>query len=104
MLGIVNEDFHLKKNKSLASKKEAKRPIAPVVDDTSSVSSSTSSNASSPKSSMNDIEEMNMRLLIGDSEASKEIQAELNTILQHIPQNEDEHSRRRTVNLYVSDV
>jgi hypothetical protein len=104
MLGIVNEDFHLKKSKSLASKKEAKRPIAPVVDDTSSVSSSTSSNASSPKSSMNDIEEMNMRLLIGDSEASKEIQAELNTILQHIPQNEDEHSRRRTVNLYVSDV
>ena len=104
MLGIVNEDFHLKKSKSLASKKEAKRPIAPVVDDTSSVSSSTSSIASSPKSSMNDSEEMNMRLLIGDSEASKEIQAELNTILQHIPQNEVEPSTRRTVNLHWSDV
>ena len=104
MLGIVNEDFHLKKSKSLASKKEAKRPIAPVADDTSSVSSSTSSIASSPKSSMNDIEEMNMRLLIGDSEASKEIQAELNTILQHIPQNDIEPSRRRTVNLHWSDV
>ncbi len=34
---------------------------------------------------MNDAEEISVRLLVGDMEASKEIQAELNTILQHIP-------------------
>ena len=79
-----------------------KRPLTPAVDDAASVSS-TSSTVSSPKSSMNGDEEMNVRLLVGDTEASKEIQAELNTILQHIPQNEDELNTRRTVNL-IADI
>jgi hypothetical protein len=93
MLGIVNEDFHLKKKKSL----ESKRQITSLFDfssDTSSVSSSSSS-SSTPKSTMNDIEEINVRLLIGDSESSKEIQSQLNTILEHIPQN-DVSERRIT--------
>lgn len=102
MLGIVNEDFHLNKSKSLAGKTLMKRPLTPAVDDAASVSS-TSSTVSSPKSSMNGDEEMNVRLLVGDTEASKEIQAELNTILQHIPQNEDELNARRTVNL-IADI
>ena len=102
MLGIVNEDFHLNKSKSLAGKTLMKRPLTPAVDDAASVSS-TSSTVSSPKSSMNGDEEMNVRLLVGDTEASKEIQAELNTILQHIPQNEDELNTRRTVNL-IADI
>ena len=78
MLGIVNEDFHLKKKKSL----DNKRPTNAT--ETASVSSFSSSNSSStPK--MNELEEINVRFLIGDMDASKEIQAELNTILQHIP-------------------
>jgi len=88
MLGIVNEDFHLKKKKSL----ESKRNITSLSDfssDTSSVSSSsTTSSACTPKTLMNDVEEINMRLLVGDIGSSKEIQDELNTILEHIPQNE----------------
>ena len=79
MLGIVNEDFHLKKN--IPSKDNRS--------DTSSVSSVTT-----PKSTMNDFEEMTMRLLIGDS--PKEIQAELNTILKHIPSNEFGLHKRET--------
>jgi hypothetical protein len=83
MLGIVNEDFHLKKKKSL----ENKRHITPL-SDFSSDTSSVSSSSSIPKSSMNDIEEINIRLLVGDSDSSKEIKAELNKILGHIKQNE----------------
>jgi hypothetical protein len=85
MLGIVNEDFHLKKNKSLENK--------PLSKDNSSDTSSVSSIAT-PKSTMNDFEEMTMRLLIGDS--PKEIQAELNTILKHIPSNETGQHKRET--------
>jgi hypothetical protein len=94
MLGIVNEDFHLKKSKSLAGKT---KKAADALSDTSSISST----VSTPKSSMNDAEEMSLRLLIGDSDASKEIQAELNTILQHIPQNEIEPNTRRTVKVFA---
>jgi hypothetical protein len=89
MLGIVNEDFHLKKKK-LIEKNGAKRGIfrldlpqkvMDTVSDTSSVSSSTST----PKSSMSEAEATSMRLLVGDASACIEIQNELNAILQYIP-------------------
>jgi hypothetical protein len=104
MLGIVNEDFHLKKNKvpgTKGSKKDMKilcfnDVSAPNSADDSSDSSSLSSTLSTPKSSMNDLEEINVRMLIGDTN-SNELESELNTILQHIPQTEEETSLRRTV-------
>ena len=82
MLGIVNEDFHLKKKKTLSKGGD---PILPTLDlsDASSVSSSSSS-ASTPKLSMNDSEETNVRLLVGHTEASTVLQTELNTILEHV--------------------
>lgn len=86
MLGIVNEDFHLKKTTGLekTATKRVKRNISVLeLPKTSDFVSDTSS-LSSSKSSMNDVEENNLRLLVGDMEASKEIQSELNTILQHI--------------------
>lgn len=73
MLGIVNEDFHLKKKK--------KNLTTLDLSDTSSVSSSTTS---TPKLEINDSEETNLRLLVGDTDASKELQTELNTILHHV--------------------
>ena len=84
MLGIVNEDFHLKQSKLVTKSKQqssiSRLDISKMFDsDTSSMSSS----SSTPKSSMDDLEETNVRLLVGD--ASKEIQAELDTILQYIP-------------------
>jgi hypothetical protein len=88
MLGIVNEDFHLKKRK-LIEKTGAKRGISrldlpPKVMDIGSDTSSVSSSTSTPKSSMSEAEATSMRLLVGDASASREIQVELNTILQHI--------------------
>jgi hypothetical protein len=89
MLGIVNEDFHLKKRK-LIEKNGAKRGISRLdlphkAMDTGSDTSSVSSSTSTPKSSMSEAEAISMRLLVGDASASREIQVELNTILQHIP-------------------
>jgi len=99
MLGIVNEDFHLKNKKSINGKhntihRGSVKPFTPKtenmtkntdgVSDTTSVSSS----SSTPKSSMNEIEETNVRLWIGESDSSKNIQKELNTILNHISANE----------------
>jgi hypothetical protein len=99
MLGIVNEDFHLKQSKLLKKHKDS-RSISNI--DLSSRmfdsdTSSTSSSSSTPKSAMDDLEETTMRLLVGDVNASKEIQAELNTILQYIPPVNE--NRRRTVKL-----
>lgn len=77
MLGIVNEDFHLKK----------KNKTFTTIDlsETSSVSSSsTSTSTSTPTLEINDSEETNIRLLVGDTGASKDLQTELNTILRHV--------------------
>ena len=99
MLGIVNEDFHLKQSKMLAKNKEPR--FISNIDLSSkafdSDTSSMSSASSTPKSSMDDLEETNVRLLIGDANSSKEIQDELNTILQHIPP--VDQTRRRTVKI-----
>ena len=91
MLGIVNEDFHLKKNKILeraitkrVTRSNSKVDLSMKTFDVGSDTSSVSSTASTPKSSMTEAEETSMRLLVGDASASREIQAELNTILQHI--------------------
>jgi hypothetical protein len=99
MLGIVNQDFHLKKSKKGKKIERASDMMKPLdfLSDTSSVSST----ASTPKSSMNDEEETNVRMLIGEMKTN-EIESELNTILEHIPQNE-EQSLRRTLK-YVQDV
>ena len=75
MLGIVNEDFHLKKKK--------KNLTTLDLSETSSVSSSTTSTPT-PTLEINDSEETNLRLLVGDTDASKELQTELNTILHHV--------------------
>ena len=81
MLGIVNEDFHLK-NKRASSKKQ---PVADALSVSSYYSSSSdSSTLPSPKLSLNDAEESHVRLLVGDMQATKEMQRELNTILQNI--------------------
>ena len=53
------------------------------ISDTSS-SSEHSSSVSSPRSTINDMEEINVRMLIGDKNSSKEIQNELDSILSHI--------------------
>jgi hypothetical protein len=89
MLGIVNEDFHLKKKKLIerattkrVTKPNTKLELSMKAFDTGSDTSSVSSSASTPKSSMTEAEETSMRLLVGD--ASREIHAELNTILHHI--------------------
>jgi hypothetical protein len=79
MLGIVNEDFHLKKKKTLSKRGD---PM-PTLDLSDATSVSSSSSASTPKLSMNDSEEINVRLLVGDTEASVGLQTELNTILEH---------------------
>jgi len=101
MLGIVNEDFHLKKKKSLDSKRLKVKTIEiknETISDTESVSSS-SSMASTPKSTMNDMEETNVRLLIDEMNSSKEVQSELNTILQHIHQPVLSNTIRRNVKI-----
>jgi len=119
MLGIVNEDFHLKKSKSLHFKKnlttnkpENNKNITLEVStsfqevtrfteniDNSSLSSDGSSEATTPKTSMNNDEEMNVRSLIGNTDSNKEVvESELNTILQHIPESENGLSgTRRTI-------
>jgi len=91
MLGIVNEDFHLKKKKIIerattkrATRSNTKLDLSTKAMDTGSDTASVSSTASTPKSYMNEAEATSMRLLVGDASASREIQAELNTILQHI--------------------
>jgi hypothetical protein len=84
MLGIVNEDFHLKKSKIVTKdlRSFSRLDTSKTIDsDTSSMSST----SSTPKSFMDEAEETNVRLLVGDINASKEIQSELNTILQNIP-------------------
>ena len=90
MLGIVNEDFHLKKSKSLHVKRNTKRDNINTLDtiSESASESSSSSEAATPKTSMTDGEENNVRLLIGAASSTKEIRSELDTILRHIPQEE----------------
>ena len=103
MMGIVNEDFHLNKSKKGKKIERAIDVIKPL--DFLSDSSSVSSISSTPKSSMNDEEETNVRMLIGEM-TTTEVESELNTILQHIPQNEEtsqQPSLRRTLR-YVQDV
>jgi hypothetical protein len=82
MLGIVNEDFHLKNKRNKAT---IKQPVADALSVSSYYSSSSdSSTLPSPKLSLNDAEESHVRLLVGDMQATKEMQRELNTILQNI--------------------
>jgi hypothetical protein len=118
MLGVVNEDFHLKNSKSLQLKKGDNKTasqsllhISPIQNyetsdsETSSTGSGSGSNRPSiptPSASMNDEEENNVRFLVGDMNESKDIdiQRELNIILQNIPQNEESErssSRRQTI-------
>ena len=104
MLGIVNEDFHLKQSKMLKKNKDP-RSIS-TIDLSSKMfysdTSSTSSSSSTPNSSMDEVEETTMRLLVGDASSSKEIQAELNTILQYIPP--VDQNRRRTAMKLTADL
>jgi len=88
MLGIVNEDFHLNKKKTMKNKPFDLPSTLDSISDTSSVSSS-----------MNDKEEMHMRLLVGDTETN--IQTELNTILQHITPIETVVNERQQTKIYM---
>ena len=122
MLGIVNEDFHLKKSKSLHLKTttnksklqnnenltlEASNSLQRVTRFTDNIDnnslSSNCSNGSSevttPITSMNDDEESNVRKLIGITDSNKDVvESELNTILQHIPESDAvESGTRRTI-------
>lgn len=99
MLGIVNEDFHLKQNKLIektGTKRGTLRHELPTKEiDTGTDTISVSSSTSTPKSSISEAEATSMRLLIGDASAAREIQFELNTILQHI--SGDEYIIDRTI-------
>ena len=98
MLGVVNEDFHLKNSKSLHLKKGishsntlSKNNSIDNFQTSSETDTDTSSNNSiikSPSASMDHTEENNVRLLIGNTEEDNTIHSELNNILQHIPQDE----------------
>ena len=113
MLGIVNEDFHLKQSKSLHLKRkpnnnnnntnltlEISNTLQQATSftensDSNSISSNNSSEASTPKTSMNNEEENNVRNLIGITDSNKEVESELNTILKHIPESENEKTGLR---------
>lgn len=98
MLGVVNEDFHLKNSKSLHLKKSikpsntlSKSNSIDNFQSSSETDTDTSSNNSiinSPAASMDHTEENNVRFLIGNTEEDNTIHSELNNILQHIPQDE----------------
>lgn len=98
MLGIVNEDFNLKKKKSKRHLADASGAVssgaataskAVSAQEPDNISSS-SSEVSTPKTSMTEGEEHSVRLLIGAADSHHEIQSELNIILRHIPQDESE--------------
>ena len=101
MLGIVNEDFHLKQNKSFHLNHTNKNvKFTPIINNYNSQEDETSSKSSkssiesivsivSPSASMDNDEENNVRFLVDDMNANKEIQIELNNILQNIPTNEN---------------
>ena len=105
MLGVVNEDFHLKSNKSLHLKRvniNKNNSIIPLNKNdsdslsTNSESSETSSSASSittPTTAMDDNEEKNVRLLVGDINGDNDIKLELDTILSNIPENENDSTK-----------
>ena len=114
MLGIVNEDFHLKQSKSLHLKRkpnnnnnnnnnltlEISNTLQQATSftensDSNSISSNNSSEATTPKTSMNNEEENNVRNLIGITDSNKEVESELNTILKHIPESENEKTGLR---------
>ncbi len=116
MLGIVNEDFHLKNSKSMQLKKgtiknasQTIMTISPIQNyetsdsETSSTGSGSGSNRQStttPSASMNDEEENNVRCLIGDMNENAEIKMVLDTILKNIPQDEENplsSSTRQTI-------
>ena len=106
MLGVVNEDFHLKNNNSFQLKKgniknapQTIMTISPLIQnyetsdsETSSTGSGSGSNRQStttPSASMNDEEENNVRFLVGDMNENAEIKMVLDTILKNIPQDEE---------------
>jgi len=117
MLGVVNEDFHLKNSKSLQLKRVNNKPISMEKyipkevtsffssEQNDSDTSSNGSNRSSiptPSASMDDREESNVRFLIGEIGENSEVQMELNNILQNIPDNNNNESdttgvKRRTI-------
>jgi len=97
MLGIVNEDYHLKNSNSLHLKKSIKphNTLSKnssiynfTPSDTDTETSSNNSIINSPTTSMDHTEEKNVRLLIGNTEEDNTIHSELNNILEHIPQDE----------------
>lgn len=98
MLGVVNEDFHLKNSKSLHLKKTIKQSNTlsksnsidnfQTSSETDTDTSSNNSVINSPPASMDHTEENNVRFLIGNTEEDNTIHSELNNILQHIPQDE----------------
>ncbi len=122
MLGVVNEDFHLKNNNSFQLKKgNIKTPpqtimnISPLIQNYETSDSETSSNGSvskrqsmtTPSASMNDEEENNVRYLIGDMNENAEIKMVLDTILKNIPQNEESalcSSTRETIKHNINTI
>jgi hypothetical protein len=89
MLGIVNEDFQLKKHRTTTRQTTMTAKAVNLHNqfelDRLSVSSSSSSPAlSTPTSCMNDCEETQVRQLVGVIDSTSELQTELNMILQHV--------------------
>lgn len=108
ILGIVNEDFHLQNTRSLQLKKKPsknnknnnsnKNTINDIETnhiDHDSISNTSTNSSNTPIASMNDQEEENVRFLIGNMSNRIEIENELNTILQHIPQGDNENCATR---------
>ena len=109
MLGVVNEDFHLKKSRSLHLNRVKMNPINNLTTtefdalSTNSESSSGTTTGTTPTTAMDDNEEKNVRLLVGDITEDSNIKQELDTILSNIPENEEDstnnHSNmRNTIN------
>ena len=111
MLGVVNEDFHLKNSRSLQlkqvntnTKSNMTTTILPIqnyetVDTDTSSNCSNRSSVQTPSVSMDDEEENNVRFLVGNTDENQDVQLELNTILQNIPQNQvnEQNSKRPTI-------
>jgi len=104
ILGIVNEDFHLQNTRSLQLRKKTSKnnknnntinDIETNDIDNDSISNTSTNSSNTPTASMNDQEEENVRFLIGNMSNRIEVENELNTILQNIPQDDNENRATR---------
>jgi hypothetical protein len=101
MLGVVNEDFHLKKSRSLDLNRVKMNPINTLTTtefdalSTNSESSSGTMSSTTPTTAMDDNEENNVRLLVGDIKGDSNIKQELDTILSNIPENEEDSTNNQ---------